>query len=248
MEELLRIPFFGAENDHYNYCAHHRIENTDDVKRSLDFICEFYKRRIHRIDVIAERIYAIDNLVQRLEQGDVTLINDIARALQFSDENHPFTDNQLVIASRFCSLYNPETFPIFDPLITRLMIDVANENLADKIYLKDIKRDATQLLQLYERTCDCLNLQLVNCKDIFDRVLFIVCRWLVENVGYDNFVNGCNIAVKSALILLFNQLHIDDPQQQNLAAELIVQNLDYYLHLFWDKIRRRVQRRGYDNR
>ena len=241
MEKILRqIAFYREERGEISQLSHN-INNTDDIKATLNFICDFYNKKVYDTNIVANRIIEIDNLNQRLVNGDISLINEIARALQRNDNNRPFTESQLVIATRFCSIYNPDAFPIYDPLIVRLMIGIVNsENLNDKIYLKEIHNDATHLQALYSQTIRFLNLQTDKFRECFDKLTLIVCKWIVQNTDAQSFNNIAILGTKCLVSLILSNLGINEQSLQAQIDEQLEQSLSPYIERLWNRIERRV--------
>lgn len=241
MEKILRqIAFYREERGEISQLSHH-INNTDDIKATLNFICDFYNKKVYDTNIVANRIIEIDNLNQRLVNGDISLINEIARALQRNDNNRPFTESQLVIATRFCSIYNPDAFPIYDPLIVRLMIGIVNsENQDDKIYLKKIYHDATNLQTLYTQTIRFLNLQTDKFRECFDKLTLIVCKWIVQHVDQNLFNNIAILGIKGIVSIILSKFDINNPCLNTQIDEQLEQILYPYIERLWNRIERRA--------
>ncbi len=69
----------------------------------------FYSTNIYSIYAVALRIKGIENLDQRLADGDVSLVDDIKK-VTIKDKEHVF----LSFASKYCSHHNQDAFPIYD--------------------------------------------------------------------------------------------------------------------------------------
>ena len=77
----------------------------------LNLLDKYYSTNIkghEDISIIANYITSINNINKRLENGDLTLVNDIA-----SCTNKKY----ISFASKFCSHINPDAYPIYDKLV-----------------------------------------------------------------------------------------------------------------------------------
>ena len=92
--------------------------NTElkDVLIKVSSLNSFYSTYIYDIYGMAQNIIKIKNIGKRLKEGDVKLIDEIAKY-----ENGDKTISFYSFASKYCSHHNPESFPIYDSYVDEVL-------------------------------------------------------------------------------------------------------------------------------
>ncbi len=85
-------------------------DNFEDIFIKVNFINGSFKTRIGDTMQVAKNIAEILDFDERINQDDISLINDIGRYL--SRKNREF--NFYSFATKYCHCHKPDTFPIFD--------------------------------------------------------------------------------------------------------------------------------------
>lgn len=76
---------------------------------------DFYATNIYQIEPVARNIASIRDFDKRLEQGDLSLVGEIAKADKVKNFNYSF-------ATKYCSHHKPELFPIYDRYVADVLM------------------------------------------------------------------------------------------------------------------------------
>ena len=85
----------------------------EDILIKCSTLNDFYSTMIFNIFEVAKNIYKWD-IDERLKEGDITLVNDIAYVPALERRCYSF-------ASKYCSHHNPNQFPIYDNYVDRVL-------------------------------------------------------------------------------------------------------------------------------
>ena len=86
----------------------------EDILIKCSTLNDFYSTNIFSIFPIAKHILQL-NIDERLKNGDLTLIEDIADKKVMGRRNYSF-------ASKYCSHHNPKQFPIYDSYVNKVLM------------------------------------------------------------------------------------------------------------------------------
>lgn len=94
------------------------FKSNDDIQHILiksSVLNDFYSTNIFKVYPVAKHILSL-NIDERLEKGDTSLVDDIAR-ITLSGKNKYFYS----FASKYCSHHNPDDFPIYDSYVHKML-------------------------------------------------------------------------------------------------------------------------------
>ena len=89
--------------------------NIEIVKLKTVTLNLYYSTYIRATTKLATGIHQIQNLDARLQNGDITLVDDIASVL--SRRNYSF-------ATKYCACHNPKVYPIYDNIVAEYLAKV----------------------------------------------------------------------------------------------------------------------------
>lgn len=93
--------------------------NLEDILIKCSTLNDFYSTNIYDIHSVAKHILAISNIDKRLEQGDLSLVEDIAHVKVGKDKKeHTFYS----FASKYCSHHQPTLYAIYDNYVEKVLI------------------------------------------------------------------------------------------------------------------------------
>ena len=96
---------------------------------------KLYSLNIKYVDDLVKHLTQIDNLNERLKNGDTELVNEMKKVNLPNGK----TINYLSFASKYCRRYNPEQYPIYNSIVKQVLSHY-NSNLhfySDKINWSD---------------------------------------------------------------------------------------------------------------
>lgn len=100
--------------------------NMDDVLVKVCTLNDFYSTNIFSPFKVAKHIIETD-VDKRIIEKDLTLVNDLAIVKVTEDK----TKNFYSFATKYCSHHKPETFPIFDSYVEKILLHFRD---VDKFY------------------------------------------------------------------------------------------------------------------
>ena len=115
--------------------------DINDILIKASSLNDFYSTNIFSIFPVAKHILEL-NIDRRLENGDTTLVNDIAR-IKINNVDKNFYS----FATKYCSHHYPEVFPIYDSFVEKCLIyfykkdkfyDFSKEDLKDYTKFKNV--------------------------------------------------------------------------------------------------------------
>lgn len=83
------------------------------VETKVKLLNLFYSTGIKAINVVAEKVNNINNIDERLKQGDMSLINEIA-SINLHNNTSRFNYS---FATKYCAYHQPDKFPIYDSIV-----------------------------------------------------------------------------------------------------------------------------------
>ena len=110
-------------------------KQIEDVLIKCSTLNDFYSTNIFSIFPVAKHILDLDIDI-RLQEGDLTLVNDIADVKELNRKFYSF-------ASKYCSHHCPDKFPIYDRYVDRVLMHFKKvDKFAEfkKVDLKDYNK------------------------------------------------------------------------------------------------------------
>ncbi|MBO7559470.1 MAG: hypothetical protein J6T52_13400 [Bacteroidaceae bacterium] len=122
-----------------DYLFGDKCRYNNDIREVLIKCCtlnDFYSTNIFDIHSVAQHILKL-NIDERLEKGDLSLVNDIAHVEVGNPKSHRFFYS---FATKYCSHHQPEKYAIYDRYVEKLLMDFKKrEDKFSKFTLKDLK-------------------------------------------------------------------------------------------------------------
>ena len=141
----------------------------EDILIKCSALNDFYSTNIFSICPVAKHIYELD-IDERLSKGDLTLVEDIANVRDLNKRFYSF-------ATKYCSHHNPDSFPIYDNYVDRVLRYFRKkDNFAD-FKNKDLK-DYVLFNEILHKFASYYSLEMYSLKDL-DRYLW--------QLGKENF-------------------------------------------------------------
>lgn len=135
---------------------HEDYKNNTDLNEILikcSCLNDFYSTNIFLIYPVAKNIYDL-NIDKRLEEGDASLVNDIAHVSINGVEKTFYS-----FASKYCSHHNSIKFPIYDYFVDRMLwyfqkydkfSDFSKDDLKDYVKFRNILNDFKKFYNIDE--------------------------------------------------------------------------------------------------
>lgn len=110
-------------------------KNTDkrDILIKTSSLNDFYSTNIFSIFPVAENIFSLE-IDSRLENKDLTLVNDIAKVNINGKEKNFYS-----FASKYCSHHFPYIYPIYDSYVDKVLIHFRDTDEFLKFKNKDLR-------------------------------------------------------------------------------------------------------------
>ena len=80
----------------------------------------YYSTNIHAVGNMAKHILSIANIDKRLDKGEASLVNDIARLRSAKGG----TRNNYSFATKYCAYHRPTLFPIYDKIVSDIFLSL----------------------------------------------------------------------------------------------------------------------------
>lgn len=109
--------------------------NTDinDILIKASSLNDFYSTNIFSIFPVAKHIFQL-NIDERLQNGDETLVNDIAK-IRINGKDKYFYS----FATKYCSHHFPTIFPIYDSYVEKILLYFQRKDNFDQFKKADLK-------------------------------------------------------------------------------------------------------------
>ena len=139
-------------------------DDINDILIKASSLNDFYSTNIFSIFPVAKHILKLD-IDTRLENGDTTLVNDIAKLKINGVEKNFYS-----FATKYCSHHFPEVFPIYDSFVEKCLMYFYKK---DKFYnfKREDSKDYTKFKNILIYFKKYYNIDNYNLKDI-DRYLW----------------------------------------------------------------------------
>ena len=122
-----------------DYLFGDKCRYNNDIREVLIKCCtlnDFYSTNIFDIHSVAQHILKLD-IDERLEKGDLSLVNDIAHVEVGNPKSPRFVYS---FATKYCSHHQPEKYAIYDRYVEKLLMDFKKrEDKFSTFTLKDLK-------------------------------------------------------------------------------------------------------------
>lgn len=96
--------------------------DLDHVRAKVAIIRAKYHPGVIDVEVMARHISDVANVQERLNGGDLSLVNDIAQCRMARGQWY------YCFASKYCSFHNPDGFPIYDYFVKKVVWRYINEH------------------------------------------------------------------------------------------------------------------------
>ena len=127
-------------------------DNIRNILIKCSVLNDFYSTNIFKVFPVARHIQSIDRIDERLANGDLQLVNEIAmNNIAGKDKNF------YSFATKFCSHHNQEDYPIYDSYVDEMLrhfrkkdhfAKFKNEELKDYSRFKEILLEFTKFYDL----------------------------------------------------------------------------------------------------
>lgn len=154
MEEAQK--YFRVWNSLPNYTDHERAlaglfrdpgsayrDNTDIAKVIIKASClnDFYSTNIYRVHQVAKKIVGIKDFDKRLDEGDISLVDEIAENTYTTPEGEEKKIVYYSFATKYCSHHRPELFPIYDSYVDAVLRALRRQYRDIFVFKNDDLRD-----------------------------------------------------------------------------------------------------------
>lgn len=134
LAEWSKLPKYVAQEKSLDKLFSTFSSNTDliDVLIKVSCLNDFYSTNIFSVYDVAQHIFSIHDLDNRLHAGDLTLVNDIAVVKSLHKNFYSF-------ASKFCSHHEPCKFPIYDYYVEKVLLYFKKKDSFFKFKKEELK-------------------------------------------------------------------------------------------------------------
>lgn len=87
--------------------------SLEDIIIKCTTLNKLYSTNIYNIQAVAEHILSL-NIDERLKNGDVTLVDDIAKV-------HVLNKRYYSFATKYCAMHEPEKYSIYDSNVNKVL-------------------------------------------------------------------------------------------------------------------------------
>lgn len=105
----------------------------EEVLIKASTLNDFYSTNIFSIYPVAKHIINL-NIDERLKNGDVTLVPDIAN-IEINSKKKFFYS----FATKYCSHHNPDAFPIYDAYVDKVLMHFKKKDRFDNFIQSDLR-------------------------------------------------------------------------------------------------------------
>lgn len=133
--------------------------NLSDILIKVSTLNDFYSTNIFSVYPVAKHIQTL-NIDNRLQNGDVTLVNDIMKVIIDGKQKNFYS-----FATKYCSHHNPLNYPIYDSYVEKILRyfrDTDKFSVFSTQDLKDYKKFKETLIEFRKF----YNLEQYNLKQI----------------------------------------------------------------------------------
>ena len=110
-----------------------KYNDISDILLKVAALNDFYSTNIYSVFSVARRIKDL-NVDKRLDEGDVSLVNDIKEVMISSKVKHFYS-----FSSKYCSHHRPTFYPIYDSYVDQVLRYFRNRDKFYKFKNGDLK-------------------------------------------------------------------------------------------------------------
>ena len=132
-------------------------KEIDDILIKCSTLNDFYSTNIFSIFPVAKHIHEL-NIDERLESGDLSLVEDIAYVEERDKRFYSF-------ASKYCSHHKPNDYPIFDNYVSRVLMHFKKNDKFAKFKMDDL-RDYIRFNEVLDEFAKFYNLEEFTRKEL----------------------------------------------------------------------------------
>jgi hypothetical protein len=136
-----------------------RNDNIIEILLKVGILNSFYSTNIFKPFAVAERILKLD-IDERLIRKDLSLINDISKN-KISGKDKNFYS----FATKYCSMHNPEVYPIYDSYIEWILMRYKRQYSFYDFNKEDLK-DYSKFIEILKKFQEFFNLGKFSFKQI----------------------------------------------------------------------------------
>jgi hypothetical protein len=125
------------------YCPENR--EVEHVLLKVSALNNFYSTNIYDTYSVAKHILGRESVDERLRQGDLSLVGEIARVTLKGRSKNFYS-----FASKYCSHHSPEKFPIYDFFVEKMLLHYRKSDRFDSFVASDLK-DYKRFVAVIER-------------------------------------------------------------------------------------------------
>lgn len=208
--------------------------------RAID---NLYGTNTHNKNDLAERISHIHDIDDRLREGDITLIHDIADLMH--NNGQEITDEQFTFASRFCTLHQPELFPLYDALMAKTIVILRKEHIIDnRISLSVIKHNPQELAVIYNVLKEILGMPLLSYLQLYNVIAYLSLQTILRIVNPDTLTdivtNGGNVLLKILVRIVSFRIGGVAPIIIDPVADILIDRFMEYLRPYYQQMFERL--------
>lgn len=111
-------------------------DNIEDILIKCSTLNDFYSTNIYDVYSVAQHLFKIDRIDERLKNGDPLLIKDIAKVkVGKAKTERTFYS----FATKYCSFHQPTLFPIYDSYVEKVLWELKNRVEFSVFKLSELK-------------------------------------------------------------------------------------------------------------
>ena len=154
-------------------CRHN--DCIEDVLIKCSSLNDFYSTNIFDIHTMAQHILSL-KIDERLENGDLSLVNDIAR-VEVNGKKHFFYS----FATKYCSHHMPECYAIYDSYVEKVLVSMNSRDHFANFRVEDLKDYKTymRVVKAFQQRYDLMQ---YNIKQL-DQYLWQLGKWYFNQYG-----------------------------------------------------------------
>lgn len=134
----------------------------EDILLKCSTLNDFYSTNIFDIHAVAKHILSLD-IDQRLENGDLSLVEDIANV---NIGNPPKKHFFYSFATKYCSHHKPLKYSICDYYVEKVLLHFKKENKQLNCFKAADLKDYSTFIGIIHKFQECYNLTSYNLKQI----------------------------------------------------------------------------------
>ena len=136
LEQWNKLENYTLQEKSLNYLFLELCPKNDTIESILlkvSCLNDFYSTKIFDTYSVARHILKM-NIDSRLDRSDYSLVNELARVRINTTERHFYS-----FASKYCSHHKPDSFPIYDSFVEKMLIYYHKTDKFDNFKKGDLK-------------------------------------------------------------------------------------------------------------